>query len=124
MTTNGLTDWQRQAIACMDEAREAGIALSEHVRARGLNLRGVYDAIAQLRRRGVVAPAPQRVAKRRVGERLGFARVRVRGALRVSERAKAPLRLKLTLTNGRVGEIEIADLAALLSMLAALERAV
>lgn len=120
MARSELTDLQRQAIECLEGARSAGVALSEHVRARGLNLRAVYDAIAQLRRRGVVAPA--RVARRRAGGALRFARVRVAGAAPVNDNAQ-PLRLKLALANGRVGEIEIADLAALPSILAALERA-
>ena len=38
----------------MEAARSAGMTLSGYVRARGLNLRGVYEAIAQRRRRGIV----------------------------------------------------------------------
>lgn len=115
MTTPTLTEMQAQAIECLEGARSAGVALSEHVRSRGLNLRGIYDAIAQLRRRGIVPPAPRR-EKRRVAP-VRFARVDVRPAM-------ATLRLQVTLANGRRADLELDELEQLPRILAALEAAV
>lgn len=117
MTTQALTEMQAQAIECLEGARSAGVALSAHVRSRGLNLRGIYDAIAQLRRRGIVPPAPRRERKRAAAVPLRFARVGVGLAVAPS------LRLRLTLTNGRRAELEVEDLEQLTRVLAALEGA-
>lgn len=119
MTTRtlALTQLQAQAIECLEGARSAGEALSAHVRSRGLNLRGIYDAIAQLRRRGIVPPAvPRRVRRARATAPLRFARVEVRPAVVASS-----LRLRLTLANGRRAELEVEDLARLPRVLAAIE---
>jgi hypothetical protein len=119
MTTPTLTEMQAQAIECLDGARSAGVALSEHVRSRGLNLRGIYDAIAQLRRRGIVPPAPRRVKRRPATVPARFARVEVRpAAVTVSS-----LRLRVTLANGRRAELEFEELEQLPRILAALEAA-
>ncbi|MDY0068123.1 MAG: hypothetical protein RBS02_17285 [Steroidobacteraceae bacterium] len=114
MTT--LTEMQAQALECLEGARSAGVALSGHVRSRGLNLRGIYDAIAQLRRRGIVPPAPRRVRKRvaAASTPVRFAKVEVRSA-------PAPLRLRLLLGNGRGAELEVEDPEQLSRIVAALE---
>ena len=115
-TTAALTELQAQAIECLEGARSAGVALSAHVRSRGLNLRGIYDAIAQLRRRGIVPPAPQRARKRASSVPVRFAKVEVRPAV-----AAMSLCLRLTLTNGRRAELEVEDVEQLPRVLAALE---
>lgn len=56
--SGGLTAWQRQSVECLEASRREGVALSAYVRGRGLNERAVYDAIARLRRRGVL-PRPR-----------------------------------------------------------------
>lgn len=116
-TTPTLTELQAQAIECLEEARSAGVALSEHVRSRGLHLRGIYDAIAQLRRRGIVPPAPKRVKKpmSAASTPVRFAKVEVRAL------GSASLHLRLILANGRRAEIELEDLAQLSRLVAALE---
>jgi len=112
----GFTELQAQAIECLEGARGAGVALSAHVRSRGLNLRGIYDAIAQLRRRGIVPPALTRVKERAASVPVRFAKVEVRPAA-----AAMSLCLRLTLTNGRRAELEVEDLAQLSRLVAALE---
>jgi hypothetical protein len=52
-----LTEKQRTAIAAAEAARTAGLTLMAHCRAQGLNVREVYDAIAALRRSGVLPKA-------------------------------------------------------------------
>lgn len=114
-TTPELTEIQAQALECLEGARAAGVALSAHVRSRGLELRRIYDAIAQLRRRGIVPPAPGRLRKPAVPVR--FAKVEVRPV-------PSPLRLRLTLANGRRAELEVVDPGQLTQVIAALECAV
>lgn len=119
MTTAAVsTDLQAQAMECLEEARRAGVALSAHVRSRGLDLRRIYDALAQLRRRGIVAPAPKRVRKPTAAAAgsMRFAKVEIRPAPRL-----AALRLHLTLANGRGAELEIEDLGQLSRIVTALE---
>lgn len=118
MTTPALTQMQAQAIECLEGARSAGVALSAHVRARGLHLRSIYDAIAQLRRRGIVAAAPRRLRISAAAAPPRFARVEVRPAP-----SSLPLRLRLTLMNGRRAELEFEDPEQLTRILAALESA-
>lgn len=96
MTTPALTEMQAQAIECLEGARSAGVALSAHVRSRGLNLRGIYDAIAQLRRRGIVPPAPRRMKRRPATVPARFARVEVRPAVMSSSSSQSLLRKRLS----------------------------
>jgi hypothetical protein len=67
-----LTEKQRTAMTAAEAARTAGLTLIAHCRAHGLNVREVYDAIAALRRSGVVPKAER--SRRRKGE---FVAVRV-----------------------------------------------
>lgn len=122
MTSRELTERQRQAIECMEAARSAGMTLSGYVRAQGLNLRGVYDAIAQLRRRGIIPPPERGTAQQCARVPLRFARVQVQESAPVSVVAK-PLRLRLVLASGRYAELEVEDLNQLVTMIVALERA-
>ena len=52
-----LTQKQREAVEALEDARRAGVTLSAYAKAKGLELRPVYDAIATLRRRGALPPA-------------------------------------------------------------------
>ena len=70
--TTELTEKQRIALKAFEGARQAGQRLSDFVKARGLPLRPVYDAVAALRERGVLPPTER--AHRRKG---GFVAVRV-----------------------------------------------
>ena len=54
-----LTQKQREAVEAMEGARRAGVSLSDYAKAKGLELRPVYDSIAALRRRGALPPALQ-----------------------------------------------------------------
>ena len=61
MTTE-FTEKQRQAIDAMEGARGEGVALSKYAEAHGLVIRELYDAIACLRRKGLL-PRPTRKTK-------------------------------------------------------------
>ena len=52
-----MTQKQRVAVEAMEAAQRAGVPLSDYAKAKGLELRPVYDAIAALRRRGAL-PRP------------------------------------------------------------------
>lgn len=54
--TKGLTEKQRTAMAATQAAGAAGLTLSAYSKAQGLNVREVYDAIAALRRSGLLPP--------------------------------------------------------------------
>jgi hypothetical protein len=54
--SKGLTEKQRTAMAATEAASAAGLTLSAYSKAQGLNVREVYDAIAALRRSGVLPP--------------------------------------------------------------------
>jgi hypothetical protein len=62
MTT--FTEKQRQAIEAIEGARNEGVAMSKYATSHGLIIRGLYDAIACLRRKGLL-PKPTRKAKSR-----------------------------------------------------------
>ena len=71
-----LTQNQREALEELDGARRAGVPLSDYAKAKGLELRPVYDAIATLRRRGTLPPA-DRPRKRRIKSKSRFVAVRL-----------------------------------------------
>lgn len=52
--TETLTEKQRVAMEALEGARRAGVPLSDYAKAKDLELRPVYDAIAALRRRGAL----------------------------------------------------------------------
>ncbi len=70
-----LTEKQRVAVEALEGAQRADVPLSDYAKAKGLELRPVYDAIATLRRRGVL-PRSDRPRKRRSK----FVAVRVRSS--------------------------------------------
>jgi hypothetical protein len=59
-----LTQKQRTAMAAVEAASTAGLTLSAYCTAQGLMVREVYDAIAALRRSGVL-PRAQRSRRRK-----------------------------------------------------------
>jgi hypothetical protein len=79
-----LTQKQREAVEALEGARRAGVPLSNYAKAKGLELRPVYDAIATLRRRGVL-PRSDRPHKRKSR----FVAVRVRSSPAVTEIERA-----------------------------------
>ena len=66
MTTATLTEKQRRGMEAFEGARRAGVTLSSYAKAQGLVVREVHDAVAQLRKRGVL-PATTRPRKRKNG---------------------------------------------------------
>jgi len=62
--TETLTEKQRVAMEALEGARRTGVPLSDYAKAKGLELRPVYDAIAALRRRGAL-PGTDRPRKRK-----------------------------------------------------------
>jgi hypothetical protein len=52
-----VTDKQRRALQHIEQARSEGMALSDYARAHGVSAREIYDAMAALRRKGVLPPA-------------------------------------------------------------------
>src|SRR5260370_29323167 len=84
--TETLTEKQRVAMEALEGARRAGVPLSDYAKAKGLELRPVYDAIAALRRRGAL-PGTDRPRKRKSR----FVAVRVTSSpAAVTESARAP----------------------------------
>jgi hypothetical protein len=70
MTTAKITEKQRQAIEAMERARSEGIALSKYAKAHGLIIRELYDAIACLRRKGLLAKPTRRAGSKFVAVRV------------------------------------------------------
>ena len=68
-----LTSNQQQGLECFRTARSRGVALSAQAREQGLNVRVIYDAVAALRRKGVLPAA----GSDRSIEAAGFVAVRV-----------------------------------------------
>jgi hypothetical protein len=62
MATETFTEKQRVAVEALEGARREGVALSQYAKTRGLALREIYDAIACLRRQGLL-PKPAKKAK-------------------------------------------------------------
>lgn len=70
-----MTEKQRRAVEAVAAAERAGLSLQDYAQARGLAVRELYDAIAGLRRRGVLPRSSRaRVRKRHSS---GFLPVRV-----------------------------------------------
>ena len=59
-TATEMTEKQRRAVEAMEGARNEGISLDDYAKARGLVIRELYDAIAGLRRKGLLAQAAKR----------------------------------------------------------------
>lgn len=59
-TATEMTEKQRRAVEAMESARNEGMSLSDYAKAHGLVIRELYDAIAGLRRKGLVTQAAKR----------------------------------------------------------------
>ena len=59
-TATEMTEKQRRAVEAMEGARNEGISLNDYAKAHGLVIRELYDAIAGLRRKGLLAHAAKR----------------------------------------------------------------
>jgi hypothetical protein len=92
-----LTQKQREAVEALEGARRAGVPLSDYAKAKGLELRPVYDAIATLRRRGALPP-PDRPRKRKSKSR--FVAVRVRNSPASVAAARSGLVCRLVRSDG------------------------
>jgi hypothetical protein len=60
MKSGTMTEKQRRAVAALEAARRQGSSLTEYARAQGLAVRELYDALAALRRRGVLPKSGKR----------------------------------------------------------------
>jgi hypothetical protein len=61
--TRELTDKQQRAMEHLERARSAGMALSDYAREQGVSVREIYDALAALRRKGVLPRAAPRARR-------------------------------------------------------------
>lgn len=86
-TGSEMTEKQRRAVEALEGARSEGVRLSEYAKGHGLPLRELYDAIAALRRKGVLAK-PQR---KRASGRFMAVRVAEGAAPAMSSTSSAPL---------------------------------
>lgn len=55
MATAVMTERQRRAIEAMEAVRRQGCTLTEYAKGQGLAVREIYDALAALRRKGLLA---------------------------------------------------------------------
>jgi hypothetical protein len=70
-TAAEMTEKQQRAIEAQEGARSEGVTLSEYAKARSLPLRELYDGIAALRRKGLLAkPVTKRAKSRFVAVRV------------------------------------------------------
>ena len=70
-TATEMTEKQRRAVEALEGARNEGLALSKYAKKHDLALRELYDGIAALRRKGVLAqPQRKRPSGRFVAVRL------------------------------------------------------
>lgn len=83
----GLTEHERQCLEHVRQARAGGMRLSQYAHAHGLRVRMLYDAVVQLKKKGVIAGdmRPVRLPKGRseaVGdnEKSRFVAVRIQTA--------------------------------------------
>jgi hypothetical protein len=91
------TQNQRVAVEAMEGARRAGVPLSNYAKAKGLELRPVYDAIAALRRRGALA-LPERKPRRR--KKSKFVAVRMRSSSASGATVRSGLVCRLVCSDG------------------------
>ena len=127
--TRALTLLQRRALECLAGASAAGITQSAYAQSKGWELRGVYDALARLRRSGRAPAAGTGKRASRGRGPLRFARVQVREQVREDESRCSTsarlqplvLRLRVMLSSGRAVEIDVEDMELLPRVLAALE---
>jgi hypothetical protein len=64
-TAAEMTEKQQRAVEAMEGARNEGISLNDYAKAHGFVIRELYDAIAGLRRKGLLAQAVNRKRRSR-----------------------------------------------------------
>jgi hypothetical protein len=64
-TATEMTEKQRRAVEAMEGARNEGTSLNDYAKAHGLVIRELYDAIAGLRRKGLLTQAAKRTRRSR-----------------------------------------------------------
>lgn len=70
-TATEMTEKQQRAVEALEGACSEGVTLSEYAKGHGLAVRELYDAIAALRRKGVLAkPVTKRASGRFVAVRV------------------------------------------------------
>lgn len=127
-----LSELQRRALQCLEGARAEGTTQSAYAKARGWDLRGIYDALARLRRTGR-APAAAAVRSTKADRAsnahrvsLRFARITAadasRSTLPASPSQPLHLRLRWVLRTGRPVEIDVEPTDRLGEVLQILER--
>ena len=124
MTTAMLTEKQRRAMEARQAAQAAGMGLSAYARTQGLDPRELHDAVAALRRRGVL-PASDRPRPRKsrfVAVRVAEAAT-VRPGRSLDRAGLRPMVMRLELWRGRLAQIELADTEQLMAILRALDHA-
>jgi hypothetical protein len=85
-----MTERQRRAMEALEGARSEGLTLSEYAKRRDLPLRELYDAIAALRRKGVLAkPVTKRAKSKFV-------------TVHMVERASAPMNMSASVALCRI----------------------
>jgi hypothetical protein len=60
-----LTDKQRVALEAVEAAKAAGLGLNAYAQTNGLNVRQIYDAMAALRKHGLLSPTSTPRLRRR-----------------------------------------------------------
>jgi hypothetical protein len=70
MKTGAVTDKQQRALDAMTAARHEGCTLTKYARTHGLDVRELYDALAALRRRGVLPQSGRKPPSRFVAVRV------------------------------------------------------
>jgi hypothetical protein len=81
--SKGLTAKQQRALEHVERARGAGMKLSDYARAEGVEVRPIYDSMAALRKKGMLAARAPRTQS-------AFVSVRVRRDSTVPAPAPAP----------------------------------
>jgi hypothetical protein len=55
MKNEGVTEVQRESLEHLEKARQEGLSISAYARTHGIPAQRIYDSIARLRRRGLLA---------------------------------------------------------------------
>jgi hypothetical protein len=65
-----MTEKQRVAVEAQESARREGVSLVAYAKAKGLEIRELYDSLACLRRKGLLAKPTRKTAARFVSVRV------------------------------------------------------
>lgn len=93
MTTAAMTEKQRGALEAMETAHQQGCSLTEYAKAQGLVVREIYDALAALRRKGVLPKAAPRTKSKFVSVRVAPASTATIAAARAPDASSVVCRI-------------------------------